>query len=207
MKGSFIVVEGIDGSGSSTQAKLIHDYLIEKKGKCILTAEPTVGPVGSIIRQILNNRINVHSEQVIREASFAYLFAADRYDHLYNEKNGVLTLINQGIDVVCTRYFPSSYAYQSLEDNFELVHKLNNEFPEPDVLFYLDIDPQVSIERIQISRKADINENLDNLIRVKNNYEKFFEKYGGDYIRIDANNNHLNIFADILKVLEEKLSF
>ena len=206
MKGKFIVIEGIDGSGSSSQAKLIHDYIIEKKGKCILTSEPSDGPVGNLIKQILHGRLNIHSKQYIREAELSYLFAADRFDHLYNEQNGVMTLLQQGIDVVCTRYFPSSYAYHCFDNNFEMVHSLNKNFPPPDVLFYLDVDIEVSIERIKRSRKADINENIDNLRRVKKNYEKFFENYQFEVERIDANNDPIDIFADLLNILETKLN-
>ena len=204
MKGKFIVIEGIDGSGSSSQAKLVHDYIIEKRGKCILTSEPSDGPIGSLIRQILTGRLNTHSKQYIREAGLSYVFAADRFDHLYNEKNGVITLLQQGIDVVCTRYFPSSYAYHCYDDSFELVHSLNQNFPPPDFLFYLDVDTEVAIERIERSRKADINENYDNLRRVKKNYDKFFSEYQFDVHRIDANNDPIDIFGDILKILEAK---
>ena len=104
-KGKFIVFEGIDGSGKSTQIKLLYKYLTSKGVPCYTTFEPTDSPFGSLIRQCLSGRIETDDKTI------AGLFVADRLDHLYNAKCGLIEKINSGITVLCDRYYLSSYAY------------------------------------------------------------------------------------------------
>ena len=146
IKGMFIVFEGIDGSGTSTQAEMLNNYFLNNQKKCHLTSEPSSGPIGNMIRQAFKGRLNL-SKGVnpyidggdLFDEQMAYLFAADRHDHLYNEIDGVIKLVNQDAIVISTRYYFSSYAYHCNSDaDFELVTNLNSRFPKPDLVVYLD---------------------------------------------------------------------
>ena len=118
---NFIVFEGIDGSGTSTQIK----KLVERDlNKFVATAEPTKKETGLFLRKMLGGDFSVDSKTA------AYLFAADRCEHIYG-KDGVIDLLNQGKIVVSDRYFFSSLAYQSVSCGNELPRLLNSQFPLP----------------------------------------------------------------------------
>ena len=199
MKRKFIVFEGIDGSGTSTLAVMLQDLFIRHNLKSVLTSEPTIGPIGSMIRQILFERVFVSKEQKKREQVLAHLFAADRTDHLYNDKDGIIQHLENGAHVICTRYTLSSYAYHSFSDDFQKTHDLNKNFPEPDILFYLDCPVECAMERISKTRIADINENRENLERVKENYEAAIKKYDIKCIRLNAANTPEQVFSEVVK--------
>ena len=90
MKKQFIVIEGIDGSGKSTQAELLKNYLINKGEKAVISPEPSNGIIGNLIRQALKKRIFFTTDKNLFDEQMAYLFAADRHDHLYNDIDGSL---------------------------------------------------------------------------------------------------------------------
>lgn len=200
MKGKFIVFEGIDGSGTSTQAGDLFQYIENKKGACHITCEPTyVGP-GLMIHDYLDGKIKLDLAPDLREEYLAYLFAADRYNHLFKSRNGVWDMLDDKIDVVCTRYVVSSLAYHCFSDDFDLINKLNSQFFKPDLMFYLDCPPELAIKRIEGSRIADKNETIENLERVSINYDKALKEYNCPYIRIDATKTR----EDISKIVQEK---
>jgi dTMP kinase len=134
----FIVFEGIDGSGKSTQAKLLRENLTRIGRNILLTSEPSAGPIGTLIRKILQKKGNVS------ESSMAYLFAADRTDHLYDNESGIALALDSGQDVICDRYVLSSLAYQK---PFELAASLNSTFLIPDLTIYLRSDPTSALAR------------------------------------------------------------
>ncbi len=202
MSGKFIVFEGIDGSGSSTQAKFLYEYLLLNRQKTILTSEPSVGPIGNLIREVHTLRVNISNDRCVREKLLSYLFAADRYDHLYNSINGILTKLNEGYYVVSTRYFLSSFAYHVLEENdYESVRLLNEEFPLPDYTFFLDCPVQCSLERISSSRVPDLNEEESNLNRVSKNYKRAISEYKGRLSIINGTLNSDVVHNQILDLL------
>ena len=108
-RGKFIVLEGIDGSGKSSQTGPLVRRLEELGVPCRETREPTGGPVGSLIRQIFTGRATADNRVI------AALYAADRLDHLVNEVDGLCAAIDRGITVVSDRYYFSSYAYHSVD--------------------------------------------------------------------------------------------
>lgn len=212
-KGMFIVFEGIDGSGTSTQAEMLKNYFLTNKNSCHLTCEPSDGPIGNMIRQAFKGRLNLSKGKNpyvingnIFDEQMAYLFAADRHDHLYNEIDGVVKLINEGVTVISTRYYFSSYAYHcSSEADFELVTNLNSRFPKPDLVIYLDNTVKVSMDRMRNRAFKDEYENEKKLALVKQNYYKVFDEYNGKILLIDATNTIDNIHGLIVeKVLEFK---
>src|SRR5512139_742195 len=114
IEGLFIAIEGIDGAGTTTQAKLLFDGLRARGLPVHLTREPSDGPIGVLIRQILTGRVVVPGLQGPRApdwATMALLFAADRLDHVEAE---IAPNLADGVTVVSDRYDYSSVAYQSV---------------------------------------------------------------------------------------------
>ena len=169
-KNFFIAFEGIDGSGKSTQVKLLAKKLEEKGHKVYITCEPTDSPIGKIIRDIFNHRLEGDHRTI------AGLFVADRLDHLLNKTNGILKMLEDGYTVITDRYYFSSYAYQSPYMDLDWVIKANSlsaGLLRPDLNIYIDILPEVSIERITSGRTStELYETLENLQNVR---QKYFE--------------------------------
>lgn len=179
----FIVFEGIDGAGTSTQIK----KLVESNpDKYFATAEPTSMETGKFLRRMLGGEFKVD------EKTNAYLFAADRCEHIYG-KNGIIETINSGKVVVSDRYFFSSMCYQSISCGEELPKMLNAQFPLPEILFFFDIDPEISLARVNArNEKKEIYEKLDLQKKIAAQYEKIISEYeknpdcGMKVIRINA---------------------
>ena len=165
---NFIVFEGIDGSGTSTQIK----KLVERDlNKFVATAEPTKKETGLFLRKMLGGDFSVDSKTA------AYLFAADRCEHTYG-KDGVIDLLNQGKIVVSDRYFFSSLAYQSVSCGNELPRLLNSQFPLPEILFYFYIDPEISLKRVEDrNEKKEIYEKIDYQKKTAALYEEVINEY------------------------------
>ena len=165
---NFIVFEGIDGSGTSTQIK----KLVERDlNKFVATAEPTKKETGLFLRKMLGGDFSVDSKTA------AYLFAADRCEHIYG-KDGVIDLLNQGKIVVSDRYFFSSLAYQSVSCGNELPRLLNSQFPLPEILFYFYINPEISLKRVEDrNEKKEIYEKIDYQKKTAALYEEVINEY------------------------------
>ncbi|MEO6189738.1 MAG: dTMP kinase [Saprospiraceae bacterium] len=167
-RGKFIVFEGIDGSGKSLQAGLLQQQILSLHKNCLLTSEPSSRPIGKIIRQIFSGETEMDNLVV------AGLFVADRLDHLLNKNDGIIDSLDQNHHVICDRYYLSSLAYQSVFVSMNWVMNANakaRELLTPDITFYLDLDPKLSMDRINTHRTSkEIYENLENLIKVRNNY-------------------------------------
>ena len=183
MKPIFVVLEGLDGSGTSTQARLLCEQLRMRYGKRVrVTSEPSSGPVGQMIRSSMSGRLRFSNTQAVFDRQMAYLFAADRHDHLYNDTDGVFKLIADGYFVISTRYFFSSYAYHCVNpEEFRFIHALNQSFPNPDATIYLDIDVETSIARLSERNHLDLYENPEKLRIVKANYSAIFSQYAGSF--------------------------
>jgi len=143
--GKFIVIEGLDGSGKTIQSRMLFDYLIQSNYPVNLSYEPTHGPIGSILRQALIGRI------IVDPKTIAALFAADRLDHIYNPTDGILKHLNKGIIEISDRYYLTSFAYQTLEVDQSWVWELNSQAIKPDLIIFLDVDPQECFRRISSS--------------------------------------------------------
>ncbi len=173
-KGRFIVFEGIDGSGKSTQIQNISKRLKAENLKVYTTFEPTDGPVGSLIRKMLSGEIATDQRTI------ASLFAADRTDHLTNQKNGIKQKVDQGEIVLCDRYYFSSYAYHAQYIDMEWVihtNSLNAEILKPDLTIFIDADPEICFKRIKLSRTDfEMYEQIDIMKNVRINYFKAFDR-------------------------------
>lgn len=202
MRNLFIVFEGVDGSGTSTQTTLLKNYLIDRGIKAVETCEPSSGPIGNLIRQALKKRVLLVSNDRQFDEQMAYLFAADRYDHLYNEVDGVFKLIKDEFTVISTRYYFSSLAYHwnTLED-LEFVRKLNEKFPKPDLVIYIDIPIEVGLGRMSDRSVKDIYENQQKLARVSKNYQEIFRNYDGLVLQVDGTQDKDTVHQEIVNFI------
>jgi dTMP kinase len=141
--GKFIVVEGIDGAGTTTQANMLTNWLHARGRRAAMTSEPSKGPIGALLRQVLSGRLVSHridgTQGALNNDVIALLFAADRLDHLDNE---VLPLLRSGFEVICDRYYHSSITYQSLVGEREWIRILNSHARPPDVTYLIDISAE-----------------------------------------------------------------
>ncbi len=175
-QGRFIVFEGLDGAGTTTQSRLLAERLAREvpDRKVHLTAEPSNGPIGQTIRQILKGRLvgrTVAGPEVpFDRHALALLFAADRLDHLTCE---VRPLLDDGYLVISDRYVLSSLAYQGMDVAREWVAEINRHAPPPDVQFFLETPAETGWRRLQGSRPgSDLFEAPDTLQRVAQSYHE-----------------------------------
>ena len=173
-KNLFIAFEGIDGSGKSTQVKMLTEKLKEEGYLVYSTFEPTDSPIGSLIRNIFNHSIEADHRTI------AGLFVADRLDHLLNKKNGILKKMEEGYTVITDRYYFSSYAYHGAHMSLDWVieaNALSAELLRPDINIYIDLTPDLCMERLTRSRSLiELFETTENLRNVRAVYMKAFEK-------------------------------
>ena len=194
IEGHFIVIEGIDGSGTTTQCSILADRLTEKGLPVHTTREPSDGPIGVMIRQVLTGRLVVAGRQGARPfnwATMATLFAADRLDHLEAE---VIPNLMDGVTVICDRYDHSSVAYQSVSggggaDISTWVRELNRHARRPDLTLVLDVDPKGAARRRDTrSGSPELYEVDEMQVELAKFYAKIDELFPDDTIRhIDAN--------------------
>lgn len=173
-EGRFVVFEGIDGSGKSTQIRLLAEKIRSLGHMPYETFEPTDGPVGVLIRQMLSGEVKTDQRTI------ASLFAADRTDHLMNEKNGISHKVKTGGIVLCDRYYFSSYAYHAQYIDMKWViqaNALNAEELRPDITVFIDVEPQRCFERIQQRGDGlEMYEKIDIMEKVRTNYFLAFER-------------------------------
>jgi dTMP kinase len=164
-KGKFIVFEGIDGAGKTTQVELLAQNLASLGREVSLSAEPTTLPSGKAIRRALKG------EEPKSECEMAAMFVLDRIAHNINSEIGIRALTERGIDVISDRYYYSSLAYQGTATDYEWVKAMNINSPEirrPDLCIYLDLLPEESLERISRGRESfEIYENIEKLTAVR----------------------------------------
>lgn len=181
-KGRFIVFEGIDGSGKTTQIRKLEKRLRADGREVYATAEPTNTVSGGLLRDALSGA------QYRSPCEFAAMFVLDRINHNVNRQNGIEKLLNDGRDVICDRYYYSSLAYQGSEADYEWVKSMNLNCPEirkPDICIFLDIDPQKSLDRLGSRAMTEIYEELGKQEKIRAKFMSVFESLAGrDNIKI-----------------------
>lgn len=202
MKNYFIVLEGIDGSGTSTQAELLKNYFISKQQKAVVSPEPSEGKIGKLLREFLLSKDIFDSQEKFDE-QMAYLFAADRYYHLYNNIDGVYKLIAQQTHVISTRYYFSSLAYNAkTPEDFDFVWSLNQRFSPPDLVIYINISVDLALQRIGDRLIKEIYETQEKLIKVKDNFDNIFANYDGKILTVDGSKSKEEIHQNIINCLQ-----
>jgi dTMP kinase len=194
IEGHFIVLEGIDGSGTTTQSAILADRLSEKGLPVHTTHEPSDGPIGVLIRQILTGRVVVPGRHGVRPPNWgtmATLFASDRLDHLQAE---IIPNLTDGVTVICDRYDHSSVAYQTVSSDSGVevsnwVRELNRRARRPDLTLVLDVDPeQAARRRGTRSGSPELYEVDEMQAELAKFYAKIDELFPDDTIHhIDAN--------------------
>lgn len=188
MRGKFIVLEGGDGSGLSTQGAFLRDWIIEQGRSAILTKEPTDGPIGGLIRAVLDN------EWDLNPYSLQLLFVADRKHHL---ENVIEPALRTGKTVICDRYILSTLAFGVPDIDEKQFKELNKDFRKPDMTIILDVPPSVSIERMKKARgHLALFEEKNKLTRVRNNFLRL-RNYFKPTIIINGNRPKEVVRADI----------
>jgi len=149
-KGRFVVLEGIDGAGTTTHVARLAERLRASRVPVRATREPSDGPVGTLVRQVLTGRVVVPGGRAPGWSTMALLFAADRMDHVGSE---IDPFIAEGGVVVSDRYDASSLAYQSVssgaeaKEAVEWIRSLNRYVRRPDLTIVLDVSPETAAER------------------------------------------------------------
>lgn len=168
----FIVFEGIDGCGKSTQIKLLKEYLEGRGKKVFLTCEPTSSLTGGMLRDAL---CGVTKKT---PCEMAAMFVLDRIFHNVDPVKGIEKMLSEGYDVICDRYYYSSLAYQGSETDFGWVRDINLRCPDirkPDLCIFLDLSPSESLKRINNGRVGkDIYETEEKLTLFRNRFFQIF---------------------------------
>ncbi|WP_162163925.1 dTMP kinase [Acholeplasma hippikon] len=200
----FITFEGGEGTGKTTLIAMIKEYLINAGKEVVVTREPGGSKIAEKIRQVLldnhNTEITPHTE--------ALLFAASRAQHLDE-----VIIPNLDKIILCDRYIDSSMAYQAYGRDLgeEFVKSINTYALNymPDLTFYIDLDPEVGISRVNKNR-TDKKDRLDSEkfnfhIKVREGYLKLVCKDQDRVMKIDGNRSIEEIYKEILKVILERL--
>ena len=173
-KGVFICIEGLDGSGKTTQARILTERLF-KSHNAVYTAEPSHGTTGTFIRECC-----LYEEKRLPTAAEALLFAADRVEHVENEIRPALA---EGKLVICDRYIYSSLAYQGSEGlSLAWIKKINSCALQPDFAVFIDVPPECVLERLH--RKKSVMETLETQRKVREVYLNFVR--AGELFSIDG---------------------
>jgi|SRR3989344_4462484 len=193
MKGNFYVLEGLDGSGITTQASLLKNYFA---GKALLTKEPTDGLIGGLIKSCLRR------EWKTSPLALQMLFAADRAHHLDTE---IEPALKEGKIVISDRYILSTYAFGSVDVSLETIKKVNSAFRRPDITFFVDVPPEICMERIGKSRQhIELFEELGKLKKIRENYLSLLKEFPNSHI-INGNRNMQEIHEEIVAIIESSL--
>ena len=196
-RGRFIVFEGLDGSGKSTQIERLAEKLKLLGRKVYCTAEPTNNSTtGGLIRDTLSNNYKRGATEL------AALFLSDRISHNVNPVWGIKKFLDDGIDVICDRYYYSSFAYQGLETDLKWVMDMNLNCPEiekPDLCIFLDVDYKKCKARVDRERPhLEIFESDESLMDSTRRqfYEVFKLLNQKEYIQIIDANRSINAVSD-----------
>lgn len=198
----FIVFEGLDGSGKSTQIHMLKEKLQSMGRNVHVTAEPTNSATGGLIRDAL---CACHKRE---PSELASLFLTDRVSHNVNPVWGIKKMLSEGKDVISDRYYYSSFAYQGIESDLQWIINMNLDCPQitkPDLCIYLDVDPDRCKNRIDTNRShIEIYEkDVEIMRKIRNQFLNIFDKLkSSDNIRIvDANRTVEEISEEILQII------
>ena len=196
-QGKFIVFEGLDGVGKSTQAELLKNFLIGQGYLVVLTKEPTLdSESGQKAREVLNKNTQV-SPMYLQE-----LFVQDRKEHL---ENLIIPALKEGKMAISDRYFFSTFAYGTADGlDLEWLIKINNEFLLPDLTFFLKVSPEICIQRIEEGGRAKtLFEKREKLKKVWQVYETLLNRFENIYL-IDGEKSIENVFEEIKQIILSK---
>lgn len=178
---NFAVIEGCDGSGTTTQIGILERFFDRGRDSpppFYITFEPTNGSIGKMIRAALRNEISLEPETV------ALLFAADRNEHLFGP-DGVAERCRRGELVISDRYLPSSLVYQGITCGDEFPALLNRGFPAPELLIFLDIEPETAEKRMAARGQKEIFEYLEFQVSARERYKALLPRFAEQGVRVE----------------------
>lgn len=213
VQGKFIVIEGIDGSGKTTQVEMLKPKIQVPR---YFTREATDGPIGKLLRYTYLAGKRKCDEKVIN-----MLYAADRYDHITNEEDGLLKYLNQGIHVISDRYYLSSMAYntymmptdEKVKEMIEhtiLMNRYTMETLRPDLTIYIDLDPNLALERLTKDRdNVSVYETSEKLNKIYKAYDMAInmlkDEFDDNIVIINGNQSPENVHQDIFDCVRVEL--
>jgi dTMP kinase len=199
--GRLIVLEGLDGAGTTTQARRLVDHLVTAGVAAQLTREPSDGPIGLLIREMLTGGHAIAGEK-LSQGTFGLLFAADRLDHLQRE---VEPAIANGATVVSDRWYHSSLAYQGTGADRDWISALNARARRPELTIFLQVRPEVAAKRrADAKRREELFEDLEMQREVDAGYRATIAELraAGERIEIiDGEAPEDAVFAQILRFI------
>lgn len=203
----FVVIEGLDGAGTTTQAKLLAARFTDRGHFVTVTAEPSTGPVGVMLRDMLAKRITAHDGGAVDRETLALLFAADRVHHCRNE---IEPALSQSGVVISDRYYHSSFVYQGDVDNSDhfdcdWVRSLNARALRPDVTMFVEVPVDVALARLGDRGQFDIYETREKLTRLAERYRQVVDilrNEGEEIVTIDGTQSIEAVHVDIVAAVD-----
>ncbi len=192
------MLEGLDGSGTTTQLRMLAERLARDGRPHAMTWEPTDGTIGRMLRSILARETRAHPRTV------ALLYAADRSEHVHDPQAGIEARTRRGELVISDRYLFSSLAYQSIECGFDWVMGLNSGFPLPQHVVFLDTPVEVCQERLSRRGKPELFDGLAFQTKVREAYLRAFTRFSGTGMQVslvDGDRPAGLIHGDIWKII------
>jgi dTMP kinase len=196
-RGRFIVFDGLNGSGCSTQSKLLTEFLKQRGQTVVLTSEPN--PNGTAIHKIRDVLVQKKS---ITPKQLQKLFVDDRREHL---RDVIIPGLRQGITVVCDRYFFSTIAFGSIDLDPDWLVSINKKFLVPDISIIMSVPPEICIERIQ--KDGTTKEIFEKFSKLKKAWETYTEipKLFPNVFLLDGTSSINEVHHQITKVVLSKL--
>jgi dTMP kinase len=193
VRGLFIVIDGPDAAGLSTQAQLLERWLRRRGIPVVLTKEPTHGLIGGLIKAGLKHEWRTSQE------TLQLLFSADRAHHLQRE---IIPALRRGVTVICDRYILSTYCFGTIDGvDLDWLRHLNSQFLRPDVTIILDVPPRVSLKRIAESRlSVELFEEAAKLRQIRKNYHKLKDEFPNTFI-VDGTRGIQEVHREIRKIV------
>ena len=199
--GRLIVLEGLDGAGTTTQARRLVDHLVADQRAAHLTREPSDGPVGLLLREMLTGGHAIAGEK-LSQGTFGLLFAADRLDHLQRE---VEPAIASGATVVSDRWYHSSLAYQGTGADRDWIAVLNARARRPELTIFLQVRPEVAAKRrADAKRREELFEDLEMQREVDAGYRATMDELaaqGERLVIIDGEQSEDDVFVEVVRAV------
>ena len=199
---NFVVFEGLDGSGTTTQLNMLERLFLENRDSTPIlykTFEPTNSSIGRLIRS------NLKGDIVLDGRTLAMLFAADRNEHIYGPE-GIVERCERGELVVSDRYLLSSLVYQGITCGEELPAMLNRDFPRPELLIFFDIKSETAEKRMAGREYKEIFETITFQTEAGRRYRKLLPEFILEGVRvetIDASNPPDEVAREVWKTIEK----
>lgn len=205
MKNLFIVFDGMDGCGKSTQLSLLHDYLFkkDKRIRILTTREPTYGLYGKKVRKMLAEHKDPYSDS----DKLLDLYVRDRQDHVEKLIKPFLKKDHDNVSIVlCDRYYYSTMVYQNAQGiDLNKVVSINKRFPKPDLAIFLDLHPETALHRIAKERAVEKFEKLVFMKELRKGFKNLKGLLDDNICMIDTSGSEDQTFAKIKKQVDKLL--